>query len=168
MQMVRGAFVAALVAAVAASGCSGPIDEEYGWQPLHGEKHTTPKSKFVFYWVGPYGLYQTPEDAGKAIDEAFFEFYQMYQARHIREGTRQLAIYQVQDWLRGTDIQLYADWKVPGASKNYEYGIWWSYNNQIDTAMGAPMHWDSYVGAWSEGVQNLRHEWMHLTFGEGH
>jgi hypothetical protein len=156
------AFGAALMAAF--MSCGGVEEEEYGWQPLHGEKHVTAKNGLTFYWTGAYGQYQTAEQASLAIDEAFLEWHQLYEAQHGFQPSRAVRTQHLQQ----ISIQLFADWKVPGNSEAYEYGIWWPWQHQIDSAIGTPHHYDPYLGIHTQGVEQLKHEWMHAVTGQGH
>ncbi len=147
-------------------GCGGPVEPESGWQPLHGAAYVTKNFGFTFYWVGPYGKYQTPEETGVEIDRLFWvEWCPAYEARWGFGLSRQ----QRQAALQRVSIQLFADWRIPGrGDPGYTMGIWWPWDHQIDSAMGAAMHWDAGMNRWSEGLQNLIHEWSHVFQGEYH
>ena len=146
-----------------ATGCGGPVDEEYGWQPLHGERHVTVKNGLTFYWTGPYGRYTSAAQVSLELDEVFIDWLELYEVQHGYQVSRQLRTQAMQ----GIAIQLFADYKVPGPSDKVEYGVYWPWEHQIDTAMGTPYHWDAYLGIHTEGLEQLKHEWTHVLAG-GH
>ncbi len=149
------------------ASCGGPADKPHGWQPLRGDLHVTPKYDLTFYWVGAAGAYQTPGEAALAIDQAYLEWQGMYLSRW--GGT--LYPHQLQQAMRRITIQLFASSAVVGNTSDWSVdtlGIYWPWQDQIDVAMAAPMHWDAGMNCWSEGLQVLRHEWTHVLQGEYH
>lgn len=145
--------------------CGGPVEKSHGWQPLHGDQYITPKYDLTFYWVGAAGAYQTPEQAAQAIDAAYFEWQSLYEARWGYALDR----FQRQQAIQRISIQLFADWRVPGnGDPGHTLGIWWPWERQIDSAMLAPYHRDLGLDRWSEGLENLMHEWSHVLQGDYH
>lgn len=145
--------------------CGGPVQEEHGWQPLQGTSFVTPKYGLTFWWVGPAGKYATPEIAADEIDRLLYEWFQIYEARFGFGLSR----FSRQEYLQRIEIQLFADWKVPGnGDPGHTLGIWWPWEHQIDSAMLAPYHWDAGLNRWSEGLENLMHEWTHVFQGAYH
>jgi len=148
-----------------AIGCGGVIPEETGWRPLTGTPYVTKRHGLTFWWVGPGGKYSTPEEASDDIDRIFLEWCPIYEARWGFALSRQ----QREAHLQRIDIQLFSGQKVRGnGQEGHVLGIWWPWEHQIDTAMAAPYHWDAGMNRWSEGLENLIHEWSHVFQGAYH
>ena len=147
--------------------CGGVGEKDHGWQPLHGTSYVTPKYGITFYWVGPGGKYQTPEEVSSAIDELIPDWYQIYEKKFGFALSREQRLSMIQR----IDIQLFRGSAIRGNTGSWSVdtlGIWWPWNHQIDVAMAAPYHWDTGLDVWSEGLQVLRHEWTHVLQGEYH
>lgn len=156
--------LAALLIPLSCMQADGP---EYGWRPLEGARHETPKHKLVFYWTGPGGIHATPESAAAQIDVLLDEWHQLYEARWGYNLNR----WQRRDHLRLFSIQLFQGERVRGNNPDgdtHTFGIYWPWQRQIDAALAAPRHWDSGMNVWSSGLQVLRHEWSHVFQGAYH
>lgn len=146
-------------------GCGGVVEQDVGWRPLEGDPYVTPKYGLTFYWVGPGGKYQTPEETASAIDAIVIEWHQIYEARWGFSLSRDQRVAAI----RRVDIQLFQSWKIRGnGHPGHTYGIWWPWQHQIDVAMATPAHLDTGLNVWSEGLQVLRHEWSHVLQGAYH
>ncbi len=154
-----------LPAALAA--CGGPTPEKkVGWQPLQGTEHKTPNYWIPFWWLGPAGGINTPDEAGVEIERLYSLWMAFYKEKWADKEDWELIIktYKV-------DIQLFPDYEIPasdGDLHSFRTGIWWYDHNQVDVAMAAPYHFDWAMGRYSEGLEVLLHEWTHCVRGAFH
>lgn len=151
---------ALLAALLILAGCSQRTVSP-GWQPLAGTQHFTPKG-FEFWWLHQTSRYLTPEAAGLAIDEAYEEWFTYYINRW---GGVELFLLPK---LLAVKVQLWPYGEVPGNSEERELGIYWIEHGQIDVAMKAPLHLDSWLGIYTSGIEVLKHEWTHVIRGPNH
>lgn len=158
---------AAAVLCTFIAGCGGVEDPEVGWRPLEGVPYTTPKYGITFYWVGAGGAYWTPEDVSAAIDRIYFEWLQFYEAR-FGFGLNRFQLLHV---ISRQKIQLFPGSRIRGNTTDpsvHTLGIYWAWEHQIDTAMGTPLHLDAWLGIYTEGLEQLKHEWLHVLRGASH
>lgn len=157
MSLVRGLLLFGL----AASGCSGVDEPEVGWRPLEGVQFKTPSYGIKFWWVGPAGGFNTPEQAGIEIERVHSEWMKLYKEKwgDLEEWELLMASIYV-------DIQLFASGAIRGNTGDrgvHTLGIWWYDHNQIDVAMAAPYHFDAGLGIYTQGLEVLKHEWTHCA-----
>ncbi len=157
-----------LALAVAITSCGGPEEPEVGWRPLEGTEYLTPKYGLSFWWVGPGGAYSTPEAAGEAIDKAYQEWVGLDVVRYPDSN---LSLQSRLQAIQGINIQLFTGSAVRGLDASgdvYTLGIYWPWQRQIDTAMATPYHYDEWLKIYTQGLEQLKHEWSHVLRGAGH
>lgn len=168
--LTRRKLLAGLGAGALLKGCSKVgVPEGGGWQPLHGTRYKTPRWFLEYWWTGPGGGIATPEEAGILIDSIYDEWQEFYMDKWGRaEG---LIGYEIILDTYKVAIQLFPGSAIPGTGYSLHYttvGIWWYDKNQIDTAMATPYHYDAALGRYTQGLEQLMHEWTHCTRGWWH
>lgn len=142
--------------------CGGVKDPPAtGYRAPHGEKHMTPRWGLTFWWTGPFGGISTPEECGERLDTLYDEWQAHYFVRfgHDQEPweLHMATLYE--------DIQLYQADSIPS---NYHPGAyttetWWYEHHQIDVAVYAPYHLDTWLEIHTHGLEVVKHGWTHAA-----